>query len=80
MAKKKKGTVKKTKGEAALKSKTTSRKKNVLITGVTGTVGSRLAEAQSNGGRNASFSSMSELPADSPFAARRPRNSRGVRP
>jgi UDP-glucose 4-epimerase len=43
--KKKKVTVKKNEGPVAKKVETTSRKKNVLITGVTGTVGSRLAEA-----------------------------------
>jgi UDP-glucose 4-epimerase len=52
MAKKKRGTVnrkedggRKKEGVAVKKSETGNRKKNVLITGVTGTVGSRLAEA-----------------------------------
>jgi len=45
MMKKKKGAVKKKEAVSPKKSKATSRKKNVLITGVTGTVGSRLAEA-----------------------------------
>ena len=45
MVRKKKGAAKKKEAVPARESKATGRKKNVLITGVTGTVGSRLAEA-----------------------------------
>ena len=45
MAKKKDGTLKKKQGASGRKSKARGRKQNVLITGVTGTLGSRLAEA-----------------------------------
>jgi UDP-glucose 4-epimerase len=45
MVEKKEGAVKKKEAVPVKKSRVTSRKKNVLITGVTGTVGSRLAEA-----------------------------------